>query len=307
MTRIRPLFVGFFGGALLLAIFFGLLTLLESWSFAYGRFLELWWLMLPLVIGFGFQVGLYWHIRQWHSEGRARTASVATTGGISTGAMVACCLHHGTDLLPVLGFSALASFLTRYQPLLLAIGIVSNLYGISLMLETIKNMGLYQLGRGLLARLVQLNLRWVRLSTIALSLVVVLLFFLITACSGKTPVTSPSPDAANQIFLSAQEDSRGGLTVVVEGVLRLGEPLELKVSLDTHTGSLDFDLTKLATLEDSLGGRYFPTEWRGSPPEGHHRSGSLLFPPLQGKPEWLRLTLRNLYGVPQRTFTWQIR
>ncbi len=35
---------------------------------------------------------------------------MGTSGGTSVTAMVACCLHHVTDVLPILGVSAAAEF-----------------------------------------------------------------------------------------------------------------------------------------------------------------------------------------------------
>jgi hypothetical protein len=48
--------------------------------------------------------------------------------------MVACCLHHVTDVLPVLGLSAAATFLTRYQRPFMLMGLGMNLVGVLVML-----------------------------------------------------------------------------------------------------------------------------------------------------------------------------
>jgi hypothetical protein len=48
--------------------------------------------------------------------------------------MVACCIHHVTDVLPVLGLSAAATFLTRYQRPFMLVGLVMNIVGILVML-----------------------------------------------------------------------------------------------------------------------------------------------------------------------------
>ena len=55
-------------------------------------------------------------------------------GGTSATAMVACCIHHVTDVLPILGLSAAASFLTRYQRPFMLTGLAMNLIGIGVML-----------------------------------------------------------------------------------------------------------------------------------------------------------------------------
>lgn len=59
---------------------------------------------------------------------------MGASGGTSATAMVACCIHHVTDVLPILGLSAAASFLTRYQRPFMLIGLAMNMVGIIVML-----------------------------------------------------------------------------------------------------------------------------------------------------------------------------
>jgi hypothetical protein len=59
---------------------------------------------------------------------------MGTSGGTSITAMVACCLHHVTDVLPVLGLSAAATFLTRYQRPFMLASLGVNMIGILVML-----------------------------------------------------------------------------------------------------------------------------------------------------------------------------
>jgi hypothetical protein len=47
--------------------------------------------------------------------------------------MVACCAHHVTDLLPILGISAAAAFLARYQSALMLVGLFTTYLGASIM------------------------------------------------------------------------------------------------------------------------------------------------------------------------------
>lgn len=60
--------------------------------------------------------------------------AAGTSTAVSGMAMVACCAHHAVDLLPILGLSAAALFLSEYQEQLLIFGVVANLIGISMML-----------------------------------------------------------------------------------------------------------------------------------------------------------------------------
>ncbi|MBI4188874.1 MAG: hypothetical protein HY529_06675, partial [Chloroflexi bacterium] len=85
------------------------------------------------------QAGLFFFIRDSLRERQAvATGSVAASGGISAGSMAACCAHHLSDVLPILGLSGAAIFLARYQLFFIILGVLSNIIGISIMLETIQ-------------------------------------------------------------------------------------------------------------------------------------------------------------------------
>jgi len=55
-------------------------------------------------------------------------------GTTSTVAMVACCAHHVTDVLPILGLTAAAAFLAQYRTAFMLVGLGMNLVGIAVML-----------------------------------------------------------------------------------------------------------------------------------------------------------------------------
>ncbi|PIY80925.1 MAG: hypothetical protein COY80_00335 [Candidatus Pacebacteria bacterium CG_4_10_14_0_8_um_filter_42_14] len=95
------------------------------------------WMSL-LIIGFGVQTGLFWLLRKGYHFSIHEKHDVHMATGTSTAvsgmAMVACCAHHLIDLLPILGLSAAALFLSEYQEQLLIFGITANLIGIAMML-----------------------------------------------------------------------------------------------------------------------------------------------------------------------------
>lgn len=98
-----------------------------SWDSAWWQFRELWYLMLPLLAGFGVQIGLFSYIKFLSSAAGGKMA--AASSATSTVSMIACCAHHLTDVVPILGLSALSLWLVNFQTPLLAIGIVSNIVG----------------------------------------------------------------------------------------------------------------------------------------------------------------------------------
>ena len=68
------------------------------------------------------------------TAGSAAGVTVAGTG-TSTVAMVACCAHHLTDALPVLGLSGAAIFLNDFRIPLMAVGLGVNAVGVLVMLR----------------------------------------------------------------------------------------------------------------------------------------------------------------------------
>jgi hypothetical protein len=56
------------------------------------------------------------------------------SGATSTIAMAACCAHHVTDVLPLIGLTAAATFLAEYRTAFMLIGLGTTLIGIVVML-----------------------------------------------------------------------------------------------------------------------------------------------------------------------------
>jgi hypothetical protein len=158
---LKPALWGLFAGLSLLTIYFLILTVANSFGHAMDQFRDMWYWISILVLGFGIQATLYAHIRgvlKARKESGVATSSMAAAGGISTTSMVACCAHHVTDVLPILGLTAAVVFLGQYQDLFLMIGVLSNLIGITLMLRIIQKHGLFQGNQKVLAGMMKLNM-----------------------------------------------------------------------------------------------------------------------------------------------------
>ena len=126
------------GSTLIASFYLGILTWLQGWEYASGQLTRDRLYVVPIIVGFGVQAALYAILRfrlfvpatSTHHSG----AMVGASGGTSATAMVACCIHHVTDVLPVLGLSAAATFLTRYQRPFMLLGLAMNVAGIIFML-----------------------------------------------------------------------------------------------------------------------------------------------------------------------------
>ena len=139
MKRYLIPFVAFLlGSTLITGVYFGILTWAQGWDYASKQFLLNRWYIVPIWVGFGIQAALYSILRfrlfiPTTTTGHAG-AMMGTSGGTSVTAMVACCLHHVTDVLPILGLSAAATFLTRYQRPFMLVGLGTEIIGIIVML-----------------------------------------------------------------------------------------------------------------------------------------------------------------------------
>lgn len=85
-----------------------------------------------------------------------------------------------------------------------------------------------------------------------------------------------------------------------------GKPAKFQIRMNTHSVNLGFDMTALSTLKDDEGREYRLVSWEGSPPGGHHRSGILEFPALEGNPNVVTLVIKNISDVPERIFEWKL-
>ena len=126
----RPALFGMLAFGLLIAVYFGALTLISGWQFTLGQFTEFWYYIVSLGAGFGVQVALYSRMRQLlHQTQQARTV-MAASGVTSTTAMISCCAHYLVNIAPVLGVAGLVTFATQYQVELFWVGLAFNAGGI---------------------------------------------------------------------------------------------------------------------------------------------------------------------------------
>lgn len=133
-----PIIAFLLGSSLIAGVYFGILTWAQGWDYASSQFLLNRWYVVPIWVAFGIQAALYSILRFRLFIPTTTTghtgAMMGTSGGTSVTAMVACCLHHVTDVLPILGLSAAATFLTRYQRPFMLVGLGMEIVGIIVML-----------------------------------------------------------------------------------------------------------------------------------------------------------------------------
>lgn len=100
----------------------------------------------------------------------------------------------------------------------------------------------------------------------------------------------------------------GGVTVKVTYLNpEAPEGASFQVVLDTHSVDLDaFDLKNLSLLRDEAGKTYQPrqVENKGG---GHHREATLVFPKPATAAKRLELVIKDIAGVKERSFRWELK
>ncbi len=134
----KPIPAGILAAFALLGLYAATMTALtRSLVITLQQFASLWYLMVPLAVGFGVQVGLYAKLKQRIQQ---KTHTALAAGGASAGVgMLACCAHHATDVLPIVGLSGASTLVARYQIPLLSASLFINIIGISLLSKHLKN------------------------------------------------------------------------------------------------------------------------------------------------------------------------
>ncbi|GJM41812.1 MAG: hypothetical protein DHS20C20_20940 [Ardenticatenaceae bacterium] len=129
-----PLGAGLAGSGLLALLYFGIVSWAESPQHALDLFWEDRWIVIPIILGFGVQAALYIILKKRLFVPVTYTGSsgalTGAGGGMSTVAMVACCAHHVTDVLPILGLTAAATFLADYRIAFMLVGLGTTILGI---------------------------------------------------------------------------------------------------------------------------------------------------------------------------------
>jgi hypothetical protein len=277
-----PAMIGLAGSAALLAVYFGLLTLVSDWEFTLLQFGQYWPYITALALGFGIQLGLFMYLRR-SVHAAARSGRVVAVSGTASGvAMVSCCTHYLVNLLPVLGATGLVTLVGQYQVELFWFGLAANLAGIVYMSNRV--------------------LAFSRAHGVAGRAAGAALTAFLFAALGTASWSEPA--AAEEAALPAQVSNEGMVSVKVTPLaLADGQPWRFEVRLNTHSVALDQDMAAHAVLMVGEGQEVKAEEWDGDPPGGHHRSGVLVFTAPVPGPQTVTLKIRGV-GVAERTFVW---
>ncbi len=105
-------------------------------------------------------------------------------------------------------------------------------------------------------------------------------------------------------------DRTGPVTVEVTPLppMAAGEPLKLKVVLDTHSVNLDAIALERVVVVRSGAGAVAPVAVESAQGSGHHREALLVYPGsvLAGGAAALEVVVKEVGGVPERRFRWDL-
>jgi Cu+-exporting ATPase len=139
MRTVNPVAAGAAAFAALFALYLGLLSAVSGWAFTLDQLASYWPYILALAAGFGLQIGLYTRLKQVVGGLGSHRTVVAASGTTSTAAMVSCCAHYLTNLLPVLGASGLAALVSQYQVQTFWFGLAASAAGTAFVASRLVN------------------------------------------------------------------------------------------------------------------------------------------------------------------------
>ena len=87
--------------------------------------------LAAIIGGFGLQVGLLVELRHRRRSRHLEQAAAGAGAGASAVGMVACCAHHAVDVVPLIGVSGAAAFLTSWRTEVMLAGIAVNAVGVA--------------------------------------------------------------------------------------------------------------------------------------------------------------------------------
>lgn len=141
----RSLRWGAVAAGLLVAFYVGVLTWGSGWTHLRDQARQDWWLLTPIVAGFGTQVALTAELRRRHRAHHLGPSTGAGTGASAVG-MIACCSHHLAELVPLIGATGLAAFLLDWRIPFMLGGIAVNAVAVAIAVRRLRDVARHDAG-----------------------------------------------------------------------------------------------------------------------------------------------------------------
>ncbi len=121
-----------------------------------------------------------------------------------------------------------------------------------------------------------------------------------SGCLSQPQAETPTmPDkTATASSSEERENSEAGVTIIA---VYLGNNA-FEIKMDTHSGSLDYEMAQVSYVRDGKGNIVRPEKWDGGI-GGHHFSGTLKFPKFDDSAGF-ELVIQDVAGVEERALKW---
>ncbi len=140
-----------------------------------------------------------------------------------------------------------------------------------------------------------------RISGIIIALLILIAVAVGGCLSGSEPKTE-KPAAIEKTAAAGssepRENAEAGVTITA---VYLGNNA-FDIKLDTHSGSLDYEMAKISYVRDSKGNIIKPDSWDGGI-GGHHFEGTLKFPKFDDS-KGFELVIQDVAEVKERVLKW---
>ncbi len=99
----------------------------------------------------------------------------------------------------------------------------------------------------------------------------------------------------------------GGVVVILTRLPITGEGMRIRIEMTTHMRDLDvYRFEEIARLRDATGKELPPLAVERVMGGGHHRSAVLRFPTLGREVSAVEVVVRDVAGIPERVFRWDL-
>lgn len=100
----------------------------------------------------------------------------------------------------------------------------------------------------------------------------------------------------------------GGVVVILTRLPSEGDALRFRIEMTTHMRDLDpYRLEQIIRLRDQTGKEIGPLAVEQIMGGGHHRMAVVRFPPPDPRATVVELLVRDVAGVPERVFRWDLQ
>jgi hypothetical protein len=99
-----------------------------------------WYLLAPIIVGFGVQIGLVTELRRRQRLARDAAVAGAAGAGGSTVGMIACCAHHLADVAPFVAVTGAATFLVTYRVAFMVVGLAATAVGVTVAARRLRHL-----------------------------------------------------------------------------------------------------------------------------------------------------------------------